>query len=134
MKNFIVFFWVFILLINNVFAESNIQVSATVWNVDIAPIITRVNPNSNPRILQANNLQAYSISIKDTDTDTIYYTITPKYGYTSHISWSIEINQTGTFNFLYLAPDWNYTDEKITVTINDWTNVITKTLNLYIYE
>ena len=123
----------------NISANESVIVSAVVWNINSAPIILNVNPSSNPRILATNKTQSYTITLSDKEKDTIYYTITPEDWYTNPISWIINpsdyIWDNAYINFLYLAPatvpSWD--TSKITVTINDWPNVIVRDLNLYIY-
>lgn len=118
-------------------ANQSVIVSATVWNTNSMPVITNINPSSNPRIIKINKTQTYKITVKDTDNSKLTYTITPKDGYTNTISWEIELlNNTWYINFLYLSPNnipnWNYS--YITLTINDGQNVLTQNLNLYIYN
>lgn len=125
---------------NTTFWSQNVIVSAVVWSINQAPLVVSVNPSSNPRILWTNKTQSYSVWFSDNEKDTIYYTITPKDGYTNPVSWVInpsdyDVNWNAYVNFLYLspasAPSWWFTD--ITVTLNDGPNVVVKTLNLYIY-
>ena len=118
----------------NTNAWQSVVVSAVVWNINAAPIITNVNPSANPKLVAKNKTQIYYITISDSESDRLYYTITPKYGYVNPISWSISWYSNSTIlSFQYLAPSLWYTDEKITVTISDWPNVVIKELNLYIY-
>ncbi len=118
-------------------ANQSVIVSATVWNTNSMPVITNINPSSNPRIIKINKTQTYKITVNDTDNSKLTYTITPKDGYTNTISWEIDLlNNTWYINFLYLSPssipNWNYS--YITLTINDGQNVLTQNLNLYIYN
>lgn len=121
-------------------ANGSIVVSAVVWNINQSPIILSVNPDWDPWILQTNEVQNYSIYFKDTENDKIYYTITPwnNSWYVNPISWVINTtdydnNDWAYINFLYLAPAIAKYDAVVTVTLNDWPNITSKQLNLYIY-
>lgn len=122
-------------------ASESVSVSAVVWNINQAPRILSVNPSSNPRLLEVWETQNFTISLTDNEKDTIYYTITPKDWYSNPISWVINpqnYNNDGIayINFLYLAPASIQSDinSEIIVTLNDWPNVITRKINLYIYQ
>lgn len=119
-------------------ANQSVVVSAIVWNLNNAPIILSITPNSNPRILKTNRTQSYSIYFRDNEKDTITYTITPQYGYTNPISGTISPSDYGSdntayVNFLYLSPANATNNESIIVTIYDGNTLISKQLNLYIY-
>ena len=119
-------------------AEENVVVSAVVGNINHAPIIISIIPNSSPELLASNSLQNFIITFKDDETNETFYTITTEnnWWYTSPISWKIKstdfIWSEAKINFSYLA--WNvWWSKKITITLNDWPNVISKDINLYIY-
>lgn len=121
-------------------ANGSITVSAVVWDINQSPLVLSVNPDGDPWILETNEIQNYTIYFKDTENDKVYYTITPGNNswYVSPISWTInssdyDSNSWAYINFLYLAPSVAKADANITITLNDWPNVITKQLNLYIY-
>lgn len=138
MKKIIRILWCFLFLFIPVNANQSVVVSAIVWNVNNAPIIISVTPNSDPRILKTNRTQSYSIYFRDNEKDTITYTITPQNWYTNPISGTITAadydSNNGTYiHFLYLSPASAFPNESIIVTINDGSTIISKQLNLYIY-
>ena len=119
-------------------AAESVIVSAVVWNINHSPVIISILPNGNPELLASNSLQNFSITFKDDETNDIFYTITTEtnWWYTSPISWEIKsahfVWNEAKINFSYLAwsVSWN---KKITITLNDWPNVISKDINVYIY-
>ena len=119
-------------------AVESITVSAVVGNINHAPIIISITPNNNPKLLASNSLQNFSILFRDDEKNHIYYTITTEvdWWYTSPISWEISLTDylwtEAKINFSYLSWDNTWT-KKITITLNDWPNVISKDINLYIY-
>ena len=143
MKKFIVV----CLIILNIFCLkysywfNKVWVYATVWSLNQAHIVVSVSPNSDPKLLQRSKTQLYSLKISDNEKDNLSYTITSDDWYLNLDSWVINSsdyalnNWFAYINFLYLAPgvppSGNFT--KIYITINDWTNVVVKKLNLYIY-
>ncbi len=139
MKKIISFFILFISFLNISIADENVIVSAIVWLSNHPPLILSVNPNSDPRILKTNKTQSYTIYFKDDEKDTLTYTITAWSGFTNPISWTISnldynSNSWAYINFLYLSPPLPNPNESIIITLNDWSSLITKKLNLYIYE
>ena len=127
-----------LLITLKVSAISTVNVWAVVWNINHSPVIISIIPNNNPELLSANSLQNFSLTFRDDEKNEIYYTITTQtnWWYTSPISWKIltsEFNwNEAKISFTYLAwtDTWN---KKITITLNDWPNVISKDINLYIY-
>jgi hypothetical protein len=119
-------------------AAESVVVSAVVWNINHAPVIVSILPNWNPEIIENNSLQNFSITFRDDELNHMYYTITTEsdWGYTSPISWEITVSQynwnQANLNFSYLAPQITGA-KKITITLNDWPNVVSKDINLYIY-
>jgi len=57
-------------------AEENVVVSAVVGNINHAPIIISIIPNSSPELLASNSLQNFIITFKDDETNETFYTIT----------------------------------------------------------
>ena len=119
-------------------SAQNVVVSAIVWNINSAPIIISMNPNTDIKLLQNSEVQNFSIYYQDREKDPITFTITPKDGYVQPINWKILKNEYNysswsTFTFTYLAPLQQIWPSNIMVTINDWSNVITKDILLYIY-
>lgn len=117
-----------------------VVVSAIVWSIDRAPQILTINPDSDPKVIARNKTQNYTIYFSDTEKDTVYYTITPLSWYTNPISWTVNSSDYDSaswayINFTYLAPSTKPTPNptKVTVTLNDWPNLVTKDINLYIY-
>lgn len=142
MKKITSIFIIFILLFINVKANQSVIVSAVVWTWNHAPIILSVTPNSDPRILAKNRIQSYTIYFRDDEKDQITYTITPENWFSNPMNGTIlssnyDADNGAYINFLYLSPATSNTsinpNEKIIVTINDWTTVVKKELNLYIY-
>lgn len=138
MKKIISIIFIFTILFLSVRANQSVIVSAVVGSLNHAPVILSVFPDSNPRILRTNKTQSYTIYFRDDEKDNINYTITPLNWYSNPISWSLnstnyDSSSWAYINFLYLAPATTSTNEKVTVTISDWSNVIVKDLNLYIY-
>ena len=142
MKKIIGLFLILSVLIwySSLYANQSININAVVGNINHSPIILSINPDSNPRIIRTNKTQSYTIYFSDNEKDEITYTITPKDWYSNPISWTIysedyDNNNWAYINFLYLSPsiipNWNISE--IVLTLNDWVNVVTKKLNLYIY-
>lgn len=120
----------------NISANESVIVSAVVWLGNQWPVIIDVNPDANPWIIGTNKTQNYTLTFKDNEEDTVTYTITPNSWFSNPISWTIssyDNNWLAYINFVYLSPAIRDPNETITVTINDWTTTISKTLNLYIY-
>lgn len=138
MKKIFVIFSILVLILSQVHANQSVIVSAIVGSLNHAPVILSVFPDSNPRILKVNKTQSYTIYFRDDENDTINYTITPQNWYANPISWTIsssnyDSNNWAYINFLYVAPAVVNPNEKVIVTISDWSNVVVKELNLYIY-
>ena len=114
-----------------------IWVSAKVWSINSAPIITSYSPTNTQTLIQRNKIKNFSVSFTDTENDTIFYTITPDVGTISLTSGSITGTASGkTLSFWYLAPSTipSPNNKKITVTLDDGNgNVIIKTFQLYVY-
>lgn len=128
--------WVFFGIIN----AEQVIVTAVVWNLNHTPVILTINPNSDPKLIARDKTQNYTIHLRDDEKDTIYYTITPQSWYTDPISWTINTSDFDSaswayINFKYLAPSNKPTPNptKVTVTINDWPNLVSRDINLYIY-
>ena len=125
-------------IVNHVIASWSVTISAIVGNINHAPVIISISPNWNPEALPTSTLQGFSIVVKDDEKDTITYTYTPQDGSTNPINWTINTwdynwSNEATINFDYLSPStWVWTT-KVTVTINDWSNVIYQDINLFIY-
>lgn len=139
MKKILIFFILTSLILSpfELNAEKSVIVSAIVGNINHAPVVLSVTPNSNPRLLKINKTQTYSLFLRDDEKDTLYYNIIPNNGYTNPISGTINPSDynssSGVYiNFLYLAPAIS-TSDTITVVINDTSNVISKDLHLTIY-
>lgn len=114
-----------------------IWVSAKVWSVNAAPIITSYSPTNTQTLIQRNKIKNFSITFSDTENDTVFYTITPDVGTISLTSGSFTNTSSGkTLSFWYLAPSTvpSPNNKKITVTLDDQNgNVVVKTFQLYIY-
>lgn len=129
-----------LLLVPQSLAEST-EVSARVSVANNKPEIISVTPSFTPVVMGQNVVQLFSIQIKDIEWDNITYTITPDYGATSPISWTISNstklqNSEAFIDFTYLSSSevselWA---SKITLTLNDWVNPVTiKEIDLYIF-
>lgn len=119
-------------------ASETIVLSAVVWNINHAPIIISITPNGDPELLAKDSLQNFSIRYRDDEVNHTYYTITTEtnWWYTSPISWEISSSDyvwdIATIDFSFLAPTITWA-KKITITLNDWPNVVSKDINIYIY-
>lgn len=123
---------------NLTIAASSVVVSAVVWNVNHAPVVIEVLPDSNPKLLKRNALQNFTLYFRDDEKDIVYYTITPKDWYTNPINWTINISNydssSGAYvNFSYLAPSTNVWNTNVNIVLNDWSNIVSRNINLYIY-
>lgn len=128
--------WIIFGLVN----AEQVIVTAVVWNLNHTPVITSINPSSDPKLIARNKTQNYTIYLRDDEQDAIYYTITPQSWYVDPISWTINSSDFDSsswayINFKYLAPNTKPTPNptKVTITINDWPNLVSKDINLYIY-
>lgn len=121
-------------------AVESVTVSAVVGNINHSPVVTSITPNWNPQLIWSKTLQNFILKFRDDEKNHIYYTITTEANgwYTNPISWEIltskfDTNNEASINFSYLAPDTWVWYKKITITLNDWPNVISKDINVYIY-
>ncbi len=119
------------------FSANSVVVSAVVWNLNHSPVVISVNPNNDPKLLKTNSLQNFTLYFRDDEKDLIYYTITPADWYTNPISWVInpsyyDAGSGAYINFSYLAPLLKW-DSSINIILNDWPNITSKDINLYIY-
>ena len=127
-----------LLITFSVKAAESVIVSAVVGNINHAPVIVSITPNWNPELLASNSLQNFSAVFRDDELNDIYYTITTEanWWYTSPISWKISQSDynwnQAIIDFAFLAPSSTWI-KKITITLNDWPNVISKDINIYIY-
>ncbi len=120
------------------FSANSVIVSAVVWNLNHSPVVLTVVPNNDPKLLKTNALQNFSLYFRDDEKDTIYYTITPLDWYTNPISGIINTSDydsaSGAYvNFAYLAPSTKVWTTSVNIILNDWPNVVSKDINLYIY-
>lgn len=145
-KSKILLIWFFLLLIVSILyynydaiADEVVNVYAVVWNPNNQPIIIQTIPSFDPIVIKRNSIQNFSLVLKDIDSSTINYTITPQGGSNFPINWSFTdaVNLTaGTanLNFTYFSPNFKKTDETIILTIDDNDgNIVSKTINLYVY-
>lgn len=137
--------WVISILIALLFVPQSlaedIWVSARVSVANNKPEVISITPSFSPVVMWQNTVQSFSIQIKDVEWDNITYTITPDYGATSPISWTISDttklqNAEAFIDFTYLSS--NEVSEiwasKITITLNDWVNPVSiQEIDLYIF-
>jgi hypothetical protein len=137
--------WVISILIALLFVPQSlaedIWVSARVSVANNKPEVVSITPSFSPVVMWQNTVQSFSIQIKDVEWDNITYTITPDYGATSPISWTISDatklqNAEAFIDFTYLSS--NEVSEiwasKITITLNDWVNPVSiQEIDLYIF-
>ncbi|EKE26706.1 MAG: hypothetical protein ACD_4C00186G0003 [uncultured bacterium (gcode 4)] len=124
-----------------VFANSfSVSISAVVWNINHSPKIISILPSSDPKLIWKNKIQNYSIYLIDDEKDEISFNITPMTWYSNPVSWTIvssgfDSSSWAYINFTYLSPADVPTPNptKVTVTLNDWPNIIAKDINLYVY-
>lgn len=114
------------------------MVSATVGNNNQAPLILGVNPDVVPLVLGQNNIQTFSLQIKDTDSPSVSYTITSSTGAVTPIngilSDSTKLTSGQAFiYFTYFTPNSSAGLSDITVTLNDGNTVIVKQIPTYIF-
>ena len=120
-------------------AAQNVSVSATVGNVNAAPVVLSVTPSSSPIAISVNGTQNVSLKIKDAEGDPISYTITTPYGGVSPSSGTITDSAalmagTAYINFLHVAPATAPgAVYKVSVVLNDGPNLVTKTISFYAY-
>jgi hypothetical protein len=129
-----------LLLVPQSLAE-DLEVTARVSVANNQPSVVSITPSFSPVVMGQNVVQSFSIQIKDVEWDNITYTITPDYGATSPISWTITNstklqNSEAFIDFTYLSSSevselWA---SKITLTLNDWVNPVSiKEIDLYIF-
>ena len=136
----VISFLITLLLLPITFAE-DVNVSAKVVVANNRPEIISITPNFSPVVIWQNNVQSFSMRLKDIEWDNITYTITPDYWATSPISWVISNstrlqNGDAFIDFTYLSSNkpWELGTSKITITLNDGVNPITiKEIDLYIF-
>lgn len=120
------------------FSANSVVVSAVVWNLNHSPVVLKVIPNNNPKLIKADGLQNFSLYFRDDEKDLVYFTITPADWYTNPISGVINPSDydsaSGAYvNFSYLAPSTKNLTTSVNIILNDWPNVVSKDINLYIY-
>lgn len=130
---------------SNVIAGTNLTLSAVVGNSNHAPVITLLDPNSDPRYLKNSTedtiiKQSYLIKFRDDEKDEVSYTITVEdwWWSTTVTDWSIipteyDSNNEAYITFDYISPLEEVEEKTITVTISDWPNVTVQIINVYIY-
>ncbi len=123
---------------NLTLALNSVVVSAVVWNLNHSPVVINIVPSNNPKLLKTNSLQNFSLYFRDDEKDIIYYTITPKDWYTNPINWIIyssdyDSTSWAYINFAYLAPSIKAWNSNVNIILNDWPNIVSKDINLYIY-
>jgi hypothetical protein len=74
-------FFILTLSYENSLAATSLSISAIVGNSNHAPVVTLLDPNSDPRYLNNSTAdtivkQAYTIKFRDDETDEVSYTIT----------------------------------------------------------
>ncbi len=140
MKKIISFFLlVYSIIWINYSTANNVWVYATVWSQNQQPIVLEVTPSSDPKLIKRLQTQNYLIKFSDKEKDNVTFTINAENWFLNLSSGEIKtsdyVNGFWYINFTYLAPSnppsWNFS--KIYVTINDWTNIVIKKLNIYIY-
>ena len=124
--------------LSGIYATNTVVVSAIVGNINSAPLIISVTPSSDPKLLGAGEVQNFSVYYRDNEKDSATFTVTPQDGFVTPISGRIpkssyDTNSGATINFTYRAPESSVGTSQVTVTINDGSNVTTKTIGLYIY-
>ncbi len=136
----VISFLITLLLFPITFAE-DIGVSAKVVVANNIPEVISISPNFSPVVIWQNNVQSFSLRLKDVEWDNITYTITPDYWATSPISWIITNstklqNGEAFIDFTYLSSNkpTEVGASQITITLNDGINPITvKEIDLYIF-
>lgn len=141
MKKSLIFITLFTLFFSpKAYLFADVKVTATVWAIDSAPILSNITPSYSPVVVKRYTIQSFSMRVKDAEGWPVSYTITPE-------SWKWSVNVTSwtlsnaarlqsweaTIYFKYLAPVTYTWSTKITVTLNDWTNVTPLEIDLYIY-
>ncbi len=135
---FIISYW-------TVVATTSMTISAVVGNSNHAPVVTLLDPDSDPRYLNNSTedtivKQEYIIKFRDDETDEVTYTITVEDwgGSTTITDWTIipteyDANNEAYIEFEYISPTEEVHEKTITVTISDWPNVTVQVINVYIY-
>ncbi|MCT4617408.1 MAG: hypothetical protein N4A38_04320 [Candidatus Gracilibacteria bacterium] len=142
MKKFLAIISCFTIIfsLNNTLFADKVNVTATVGAIDTAPLLSSITPSYSPVVVRGNTIQSFSMQIKDKEGGPISYTITPESGkgsvdITSGSLTNASRLQSGeaTIYFKYLAPTSYTGSTKVTVTLNDGTNVTALDIDLYIY-
>ena len=142
MKKFflVIVTWIFFMYVTAISYATWLNVTGRVWNLNAAPSVISVTPNSGPELLSAWSLQNFVLKFRDNEKDNISYTITvqtnsgsvtPLSGTVS--SWSFDVNNEATINLSYLAPVSAIWASNITVTLNDGPNITSYNIGLFIY-
>ena len=114
-------------------------VTAVVWNLNQSAVVTVTSPSVlddqvTIQYIATNASFDLTFQVTDNESDSIYYTITPSvWSVSSDNWWPHSTSSTYSKTITYLAPATASTSETITITIDDWSSVTTKTVQLYIY-
>lgn len=140
LSSLLLFVYIYYYLIISVFAATNgsVLVYAIVGNINSAPVITDMIPEWVGTWTIAVSIeygfQDFDITLADSESDTITYTITTQYGTTDKISGQILPSEyNNNFAFTYFTPSIEIIDT-ITITFNDWSNVISREIFLDVYH
>ena len=115
-----------------------VVVSAIVGNPSNPPQVLSVRPSASPVVLSKGGLQTFAVQIQDLDSSSVTYTITAGTGATNPIggtysNTALLASGQAYLYFTYFSPATKAGTSNITVTLNDGTSVIVKTIGTYIY-
>lgn len=121
-----------------VYSDVDVTVSAIVGSAVAPPQVLGINPDFSPVVLPKWSIQTFALQVEDTDSASITYTITAGTGATNPLSGTY--SNTALLNsgqayiyFTYFSPSTKAGSSNITVTLNDGTAVVVKTISTYIY-
>lgn len=143
MKKIISILLLVIVILSNylfVYSSSNVQVTAVVGNFNQAPLVTSIIPSVSPISVEYNTSQNITVKIKDTEWNSVFYTVSSPVWAVSILNWTLSNSQalkdwTAYINFTYLAPlSWVDQSFNLTITLNDWPNFVTRTIPMYVYN
>ena len=138
-----IYFWLVFLLLPCFVNADTVNVTALVGNVDIESVLFVNSPVdfsdvSHVEPLALNSSLSFSINIKDSDSSSLYYTITPNLGVSSVSNGVIDnssLSASGNnLSFSYISPSSGSGSlETITIVVSDGSNIVSRNLSIFLY-